>query len=82
MLRKFAISLFVVFSLLGLYSTYDAGQQLVIDYQNFKKIVLWVAQKQALEEQQRQRQQQQAAAKPAPVAPAPAPASTAEAPAK
>jgi hypothetical protein len=77
LVKKFVVSIVVVFSLLGAYSAFAAGQQLVVDYQNFKKIVLWVAQKQALEEQQRQRQQQQAAK---PIAPAPAPAAPAEPP--
>lgn len=59
MIKKVGIALVVVFSLLGCYSAYSFGRQLVTDYQNFRKIVIWVAQKQQQEEFARQRAQQQ-----------------------
>jgi hypothetical protein len=69
--KKFAWAAVGLFAVLGLLTVYSAGKQAVTDYQNFRKIVIWVYQKQAAEEQQRQRQlqqQQRAQQAPAPVA--------------
>jgi len=73
MVKKIAGAAVVIVALIGLYTLYSAGRQAVVDYQNFRKIVLWVAQKQnqeaqALQRQQQQRAQQQAAPAAAPAA--------------
>jgi Sec-independent protein translocase protein TatA len=59
MVKKIAGAAVVIVALIGLYTLYSAGRQAVVDYQNFRKIVLWVAQKQNQEAQALQRQQQQ-----------------------
>lgn len=70
MSKRIGGALVVVLALLGLYQAASFGVQLRTDYQNFKKIVVWVYQKQAQEEAARQRQQAQRAV-PTPAAPAP-----------
>lgn len=58
-MKKIGYGLIVVMCLLGLYTLGAGIIQLREDYNNFRKIVVWVAQKQALEAQQAQRAQQQ-----------------------
>jgi hypothetical protein len=75
--KRFLAALFVAFGLIGVYAVGSGVLQLRTDYQNFKKIVVWVAQKQLQEEQARQRQlqtQQRQAPPAGPVAPSVAPA--------
>jgi len=57
--KKLAQALVVALCLVGLYSLYGAVRQAREDYTNFRKIVVWVYQKQAQEEAARQRQAQQ-----------------------
>ncbi len=65
-------------ALIGLYAIGSFGVQLKTDYDNFKKIVIWVAQKQVQEAQAAQRaQQQQRAAAQAPTPTPPATSATA-----
>lgn len=54
-LVRLAAAVLVVFALVGMYVTYGVVQQVRVDVDNFRKIVLWVAQKQAQEELARQR---------------------------
>lgn len=58
-MKKIGYALIVAMCLLGLYTLGSAVIQLREDYSNFRKIVVWVAQKQALDAQQAQRAQQQ-----------------------
>lgn len=60
------------FAVLGLTVAVMSGWHLYTDHTNFDRMVIWVAQKQAIEQQQaqraaQQRQQQQQAPVPAPV---------------
>ena len=65
--RRILYGLVAVLALIGVVAIGSFGLQLREDYQNFRKIVVWVAQKQALEQQQLQRQQQQRQQAPVPV---------------
>jgi hypothetical protein len=70
MVRRLGIAAVVALSLIGAYGVIGFARQLHTDYQNFRKIVVWVAQKQQQEEQARQRamqQQQSLRAAPQPV---------------
>jgi nitrate reductase gamma subunit len=62
--------LLTIVVLLGLYTTYSGAMQAREDYSNFRKIVLWVAQKQAQEAEYAKRQAAKQAQAPMP-APAP-----------
>lgn len=74
MAKKVAGAAVVLAALIGVYTLFGAAAQLRTDYQNFRRMVIWVAQKQAQEEQARQRQEQQRAAPATNVTPTPTPA--------
>jgi hypothetical protein len=65
-MKVIGYGLAVVVFLLGLYTLGVGVIQAREDYSNFRKIVLWVAQKQAQEAEYAKRQAQQRAAQPAP----------------
>jgi hypothetical protein len=69
-MKLIGYGLLTVICLLGLYTAGSAALQAREDYSNFRKIVLWVAQKQAQEAEYAKRQAQQRSV---PQAPAPAP---------
>lgn len=58
--KRLLVALLVAFALVGVYQAGSFGAQLRTDYQNFKKIVTWVAIQQQREEAARQRAQRQA----------------------
>ena len=70
-MKLIGYGLLVVICLLGLYTAGSAALQAREDYSNFRKIVLWVAQKQQQEAEYAKRQ---AAQKPVAQAPAQVPA--------
>lgn len=57
--KKLVAGLVIALTLIGMFTVYSVGRQLTVDYQNFRKMVIWVAQKQQ-EELARQRALQQA----------------------
>jgi hypothetical protein len=69
-MKLIGYGLLTVICLLGLYTLGSAALQAREDYSNFRKIVLWVAQKQAQEAEYAKRQAQQ---RPVQQAPTPAP---------